>query len=309
MDPTGHWDVAKGDNNLNPDAKAKMISLTNAYYAAQTKMERDAIAAAATAMRADKSNYASSAPSVVDIRTVNTIASNLNAAAAKNNGTVTKEANYSSQANLSTISTSKPAASTTITTTTFKNVSIGVTSSIVVAGTGVAGNVSYATTVKPTNLPNGTNDAQAVHQGTGGQYSVQSNPLWGYRQKGIDGAYSREYDAMEKQSMGGGFGRPLLHGVDPWEQYYYAINFHGLDPTKVSLESFIDGMGPTWEYNQSQRTAKDELRDGAIVLILCSLPFLVYGGVEILDTLFELYGGYVDAYVNSAPTLAGPAYG
>jgi len=54
-DPTGHW--MAGDENLNDDAKAQIIALTNAYYAAETPEERQEIHKAADMIRADKNNY------------------------------------------------------------------------------------------------------------------------------------------------------------------------------------------------------------------------------------------------------------
>ncbi|MBT2293586.1 RHS repeat-associated core domain-containing protein, partial [Paenibacillus albidus] len=52
LDPTGHW--AKGDEKLNVEAQAKIIALTNAYYKAGTRAEREAITAQATQVRTAK---------------------------------------------------------------------------------------------------------------------------------------------------------------------------------------------------------------------------------------------------------------
>ena len=54
-DPTGHW--VQGDENLNDEAKAKVIALTNAYYAATTPEERKAIQDQAIAIRGNTANY------------------------------------------------------------------------------------------------------------------------------------------------------------------------------------------------------------------------------------------------------------
>ncbi|WP_346768741.1 polymorphic toxin-type HINT domain-containing protein [Paenibacillus sp. HB172176] len=53
-DPTGHWE--QGDEDLNVEAQAKIISLTTAYYSADTKAEREAIQAQARAIRDDEKN-------------------------------------------------------------------------------------------------------------------------------------------------------------------------------------------------------------------------------------------------------------
>jgi RHS repeat-associated protein len=53
-DPSGHWE--QGDEDLNEEAKAKIIALTSAYYEASTKVERDAIHQQADAIRNDKAS-------------------------------------------------------------------------------------------------------------------------------------------------------------------------------------------------------------------------------------------------------------
>ncbi len=55
FDPSGHWKI--GDENLNDDAKIKMIALTNAYHEANTKAEKRAIHRQAEAIRSNTSSY------------------------------------------------------------------------------------------------------------------------------------------------------------------------------------------------------------------------------------------------------------
>jgi RHS repeat-associated protein len=54
IDPTGHWQ--QGDEALNDEAKAKIIALTNAYYEATTKTEKDAISKQANDIRSNDAN-------------------------------------------------------------------------------------------------------------------------------------------------------------------------------------------------------------------------------------------------------------
>jgi RHS repeat-associated protein len=53
-DPTGHW--AEGDEELNVEAQAKIIALTNAYYYASSDGERTAIEEHAKAIRKDENS-------------------------------------------------------------------------------------------------------------------------------------------------------------------------------------------------------------------------------------------------------------
>lgn len=57
-DPTGHWQASDA-YELNPDAQAKIIALTNAYFEAKTKDERDRIHDEAEAIRRDPSSQRS----------------------------------------------------------------------------------------------------------------------------------------------------------------------------------------------------------------------------------------------------------
>ncbi|MEN6312661.1 MAG: S8 family serine peptidase [Clostridiaceae bacterium] len=54
-DPTGHWE--QGDEDLNDEAKARIIAITNAYYEATTAAEREAIHNQAVSIRNDQSSY------------------------------------------------------------------------------------------------------------------------------------------------------------------------------------------------------------------------------------------------------------
>ncbi len=54
-DPSGHWE--QGDEDLNDEAKARIIAITNAYYEATTAAEREAIHNQAVTIRNDRSSY------------------------------------------------------------------------------------------------------------------------------------------------------------------------------------------------------------------------------------------------------------
>jgi len=66
-------------------------------------------------------------------------------------------------------------------------------------------------------------------------------------------------------------------------------------------------MGPFWEYAQSQRTWRDNVRDALIVISLSALPLIIYGGIALLGAALDWYELYADMYVNSATVLPGTA--
>jgi RHS repeat-associated protein len=54
-DPTGHWQ--EGDEKLNPQAQSQILALTNAYYNASTKADKDSMHQQAEAIRNNVDNY------------------------------------------------------------------------------------------------------------------------------------------------------------------------------------------------------------------------------------------------------------
>ena len=135
---------------------------------------------------------------------------------------------------------------------------------------------------------------------------LQSDPLVEYFLKGMRGQYLEEYYRMTSDING----IKYMYGVNPAQAYMTAIDQYGAD---LNFFDFINYMGPFWQYAASQRTLNDEVRDGLLTLGLSALPLLAGVGAELLGTAMitalDWYAGYVDAYINAAPTLAGLQYG
>lgn len=73
-DPTGHWggtDGKSNDSTLNSGAQARIIALTNSWFAATTNEERKAIADKANEVRKNAASYADSSITISNTSSFN----------------------------------------------------------------------------------------------------------------------------------------------------------------------------------------------------------------------------------------------
>ena len=104
FDPTGHW--MQGDENLNDEAKAKIIAIGNAWNNAKTKEEKDAIHAQAEAVRKENGAYDTNKDTLVEIKNVDAFDKAMIAAMA--DGKITKDEDANAQKLISaTVTTSR----------------------------------------------------------------------------------------------------------------------------------------------------------------------------------------------------------
>ena len=146
--------------------------------------------------------------------------------------------------------------------------------------------------------------------GFGGPGGVSNNltyVLSEYIRKAQAGIYWDEYwaNSLAGQTISGGTG-VYLYGADPLVEYQMALDWYGLNG--ISLEAFVNMMGPIWEYANSQRSVVNEAKAFlslmGIISVAC-LGILAVGAI--IETAIglaaagsQLYSLLVEGYSSSS---------
>ncbi|HHV41888.1 MAG TPA: RHS repeat-associated core domain-containing protein, partial [Clostridiaceae bacterium] len=152
-DPTGHW--AQGDENLNDDAKVKIIALGNAWQAATTQDERDRIHQQAQDIRKNQDSWQTvdsngnlvKKDTLVQINNVSSFDSAM--IAAMSDGIISVEENRNAQKLIGATATSTRTAGTSLS----PDVAVTVFSSTTIIGkSDININIKTAQSLKNTNI-------------------------------------------------------------------------------------------------------------------------------------------------------------